>query len=140
MSLLISSNPELLNINYVHSYLSQQSYWAGSRSKLRVTTSIENSIAYGVYYYTEQIGFARVVTDRAIFAWIMDFFIDDKFKGKGIGQQLLAEILKNEDLKLVQKWGLATKDAHGFYKKMGFEKSTKGEYFMERIVNLQDGN
>jgi len=133
-TITISTDKQLLEISKIHRFLSVQSYWAQGRSIETVKHSIENSICFGVYTNNnEQIGFARVITDYNIFAWILDVFILEDNRGKGYGKQLMNYIVNFPDLKKVKKMGLATLDAHGLYKQSGFTQLKNPEYAMELV-------
>jgi len=137
----ISTDKNKLDVDFIHQYLSNKSYWAKGRGKNIVIKSIENSLCFGVYSTKKQIGFARVVTDYAVFVWIMDVFIIDECKGNGYGKKLMNAIMSNKQLKIPQRWGLATKDAHGLYEKFGFELLKNPQYMMEltREENADNG-
>jgi GNAT superfamily N-acetyltransferase len=128
----ISTDKSKLDVEIIFDYLSNRSYWAKGRSIETIEKSIENSLCFGVYDNTNnQVGFARVVSDRAVFAWLMDVFILPSFQGKGLGKLLMASIMSCKDLQEVKKWGLGTKDAHGLYRKFGFTTVSKPENMME---------
>lgn len=131
MDFNISNDKTLLDIPLIHKYLSEDSYWAKGRSMETVKTSIEHSICFGVYSEHQQVGFARVVSDRSIFAWIMDVFILPEFQGNGLGKQLMKEIMSHPDLQNLSRWGLGTDDAHGLYKQFGFREIAAPEKLME---------
>lgn len=131
----ISTDKSKLNLDLISDFLMSKSYWAKDRTRHVIERSIENSFCFGVYSNSgDQIGFARVVTDFAVFAWLMDIFILEDYRGNGIGQKLMDQILTHPDLKSVQRWGLGTKDAHELYKKFGFRSLLKPEVMMERII------
>ena len=115
----ISTERAKLDIPYIHNFLSN-SYWGKGRTVEAVQKSIDNSMCYGVYLDEKQIGFARIVSDTVVFAYLMDVFIDKNYNGKGYAQQLLKFILEDPELADVKKWGLRTKDAHSLYEKVGF--------------------
>ena len=117
----ISTDKTRLNIKLIHEFLTK-SYWAEGRTLERVKISIENSMCFGIYLKDKQIGFARVLTDKVVFAYLMDVFIIEKFRGKGYSKMLLTEIFANRELQTVGKWFLETKDAHGLYKQFGFKE------------------
>jgi GNAT superfamily N-acetyltransferase len=118
---LISTDKSKLDISFIHAYLSGESYWAKGRSREEVVRSVENSICFGAYLPDgRQIAFARVITDRLVFAWLMDVFVAPGERGKGIGKLLISELLKNEALQQVKGIGLRTEDAHGLYRAYGF--------------------
>lgn len=128
----ISTDKSKLDIHLIHNYLSKESYWAKDRSIEIVKKSIENSLCFGVYDQDgNQIGFARVVTDYAVFAWVMDVFILPSHKGKGYGKQLMDFIIHHPDLQTLKRWGLATQDAHGLYQQFGFTSLKKPQNLME---------
>lgn len=116
---LVSSDQKRLDVDLVHRYLSEQSYWAKGRSLDVVRRSIAGSLCFGVYKGLEQIGFARVVTDGATFAWLCDVFIVDGHKGAGLGKRLLGCVLAEPKLQGLKNFLLATQDAHELYAKYG---------------------
>ena len=128
----ISTNKSQLDVEIIFDYLSNHSYWAKGRSRETIEKSIDNSLCFGVYDdENKQVGFARVVSDLAVFAWLMDVFILPAFQGHGLGKLLMAEIMTHKDLQEVKKWGLGTKDAHGLYEKFGFRLLSQPENRME---------
>ena len=131
----ISTDKSKLDREVIFDYLSNQSYWAKGRSMEAVEKTIKNSLCFGVYdAQNKQVGFARVVTDYTIFAWLMDVFILSDCQGKGLGKMLMAEIMAHKDLQEIKRWGLATNDAHDLYKKFGFNELSKPQNMMEFII------
>jgi GNAT superfamily N-acetyltransferase len=128
----ISTDRARLDLEVIHDYLSKESYWAKGRSMETIRRSIENSVAFGVYKDKEQVGFARVITDYATFAWLADVFILDSARGHGLGKWLVEVILAHPELQGFRRWVLATKDAHGLYRRYGFEELKRPERWMER--------
>jgi GNAT superfamily N-acetyltransferase len=128
----ISTDRARLDLEVIHDYLSKESYWATGRSMETIKRSIENSVAFGVYKGTEQVGFARVITDYATFAWLADVFILDAARGQGLGKWLVEVILAHPELQGFRRWVLATKDAHELYSRFGFEELKRPERWMER--------
>ncbi len=120
MEFYISTDKSLLDTALIHKYLSEDSYWAKGRSIETVKISIENAICFGVFNEQQQVGFARVVSDCAIFAWILDVFILPDFQRNGLGKKLMSEIMSYPDLQGLSRWGLGTADAHGLYQQFGF--------------------
>ena len=119
-----------MDINAIHDYLSHRSYWAAGRSLERVRTSIENSICFGLYDADDvMVGFARVVTDKVVFAYLMDLFILETHRGQGLGTQLVRHVVAQPELQ-VRLWFLATKDAHGLYEKVGFSPLDDPDRYM----------
>ena len=131
-ALLISTDKILLDRNAIFSFLSA-SYWAYNRPREIIEKSIENSLCFGLYYDSNQIGFARVVTDFSVFAYLADVFVKEEFRGKGAGKKMLETILNYPELKDVKKWMLATKDAHTLYEKFGFTALKDPKKYMEYI-------
>ena len=128
---LISTDTSMLDLEVVHGYLSR-SYWAAGVPEDVVRRSIENSLCFGVYRGEEQAGFARVVTDRATFAYLADVFVLDEHRGQGIGNWLLEVILSHPDLQGLRRWMLATRDAHDLYRRYAFTELVRPGIFMER--------
>lgn len=143
----ISTDRSLLDLRMIGDFLSKRSYWAQGRSMTTIEKSIRNSLCFGVYRgketavgfqeqvdFQKQVGFARVVTDKAVFAWIMDVFILENYRGKGLGKLLMSSIMEHPSLQGLQRWGLSTEDAHGLYEQFGFRALSKPSLMME-IVN-----
>jgi GNAT superfamily N-acetyltransferase len=128
---LISTNASMLDLEVVHGYLSR-SYWAAGVPEDVVRRSIENSLCFGVYRGEEQAGFARVVTDRATFAYLADVFVLEEHRGQGIGKWLVEVILSHPDLQGLRRWMLATRDAHDLYRRYAFTELARPGIFMER--------
>jgi GNAT superfamily N-acetyltransferase len=129
---LISTDEARLDFNVIHDFLSNSSYWAKGRSLETVRRSIENSLSFGLYENERQVGFARVVTDYATFAWVADVFVLDEFRGQGLGTWLMEVMLSHPQLQGFRRWTLATKDAHEIYRKFGFSELKRPERWMER--------
>lgn len=131
---VITTDPTRLDIAMIHAYLSGSAYWAMGRPLEVVRRSIENSLSFGVYKGSAQIGFARVVTDYATFAYLADVFVLPEFRGRGIGKWLIGVIVDHPRLSGLRRWMLATKDAHGLYAQYGFTSLHAPERFMERCT------
>lgn len=128
----ISDDRSRLDFKLIHEFLSSETYWASGRHAETVNRSIENSHPFGVYKDGEQVGFARVLTDYATFAWIADVFILKEFRGRGLSKWLMEVILAHPDLQGFRRWVLATKDAQELYRKFGFMELKRPERWMER--------
>ena len=115
----ISTDKARLDLAFVHGYLSEQSYWAKGRSLDVVRRSIANSLCFGVYHETGQVGFARVVTDGATFGWLCDVFIIDGHRGHGLGKRLVTRIVTDPEVASLQRLLLGTRDAHTLYATYG---------------------
>jgi GNAT superfamily N-acetyltransferase len=125
---VISDDKKLLDISTIKEFLAK-SYWANKRAEERIERSIENSLCYGVYHGNRQIGFARVVTDHATMYWLCDVFVDEEYRGHGIGKKLVESLTASEELKNLMGL-LGTRDAHELYKQYGFEEDK--DRFMRR--------
>jgi len=128
----ISTDRNRLQIKQIHKFLSEESYWAKERTREQTETAIKNSLPFGVYKGENQIGFARVVTDYATFAYLGDVFILGEFRGKGLSKWLMQIVLSHPDLQGFRRWILATADAHGLYEQFGFSALKVPERWMEK--------
>ncbi len=128
----ISTDKNLLQIERIHEFLTGESYWAKERTREQTETAIENSICFGVYADARQIGFARVISDLATFAYIGDVYILEEFRGRGLSKFLMETMLAHPDLQNLRRWILATKDAHGLYEQFGFHSLDFPERWMEK--------
>jgi GNAT superfamily N-acetyltransferase len=128
----ISTDPSRLDVERVHRFLSTEAYWSPGVAREVVERSIEHSMPFGVYLGDEQVGFARVVTDRATFAWVADVYIEAGHRGHGLGKRLVAAMLEHPELQGLRRWMLGTADAHGLYRQFGFDGLVRAERFMAR--------
>lgn len=130
----ISNDPGLLDLAKIHHYLSEQSYWARGRSRELVERAIQYSLSFGVYTDDDespiQVGFARVVSDYATFAYLADVFILPEYQGQGLGKWLVGTILSHPELQQVGRWTLYTNDAHELYRPFGFDAEQDPRRFM----------
>ena len=129
---LITTDRSRLDVALIHNFLSNESYWAVGRSVEVVKRSLDNSLCFGIYRKTEQVGFARVVTDSATFAWLADVFVVSEHRRRGLAKWLMEVILTHPDLQGFRRWVLATKDAHSLYVHFGFIPLHRPERWMER--------
>lgn len=127
---LYSSDKKKLYVNYIHHYLSEESYWAKKIPKEIVEKSIEGSLCFGVYFQQKQIGFAGVITDYATFGYLADVFIDRHYRGKGLSKELMKFIMKQDVIKNLRCFMLATLDAHSLYTQFGFESQEGNKRLM----------
>jgi GNAT superfamily N-acetyltransferase len=126
----LSTDPARLDIDVIHEYLTN-CYWAKGIPRETVARSIENSLCFGVYAEGAQIGFARVITDFATYAYIGDVFILDSHRGRGLGKWLMQSIMQHPRLQGLRRWSLVTRDAHGVYAPYGFHPLEAPEKYME---------
>ena len=131
---LISTDPSMLDIEAVHGFL-QRSYWAADRPLETVRRSVEHSLNFGLYQAGDprQVGFARVVTDFATFAWLCDVFIDEAHRGRGLGVWLMETVAGHPRLQGLRLWLLGTRDAHSLYEKAGFKPLGAPERWMWKL-------
>lgn len=127
----ISTDPARLDLDLIHGYLTQ-SYWAAGIPREIVERSLRQSLNFGVYEGDAQVGFARVVTDLATFAYLADVFILEAHRGRGLSKWLLETILAHPDLQDVRRWHLVTRDAQGLYAQFAFVEPPAGRH-MERV-------
>ena len=136
---LISTDRSRLDVELIHNFLSRTSYWASGRTLEVVQRSIENSLGFGIYKENDQVGFARVVTDYATFAWIADVFVVPEHRGRGLSKWLMEVVMSHPQLQGFRRWVLATKDAHSLYARFGFIPMHRPERWMERPdPNMQE--
>ncbi|MGD9589918.1 MAG: GNAT family N-acetyltransferase [Pyrinomonadaceae bacterium] len=128
----ISTDKTRLDADLIQNFLNQESYWARTRTPEQTLTAIENSICFGVFHGERQIGFARVVSDRATFAYLGDVFILEEYRGRSLGKWLMEAVVSHPELQSLRRWVLATRDAHTLYEKFGFQDLVHPERWMER--------
>ena len=129
----ISTDKNKLDVAFIQDFL-KDIYWAAGRTIEEVQTTIEHSFCFGIYSDDQQIGFARVITDYVVFAYLMDVFIDEKHRGNGYSSLLIDAMMKEPQLKNIKIWRLATTDAHFLYEKFGFKLLAHPEKLMEKIL------
>ena len=129
---IISDDPARLDMKTICDFLSH-AYWADKRPQDVIERSIQYSLNFGVYEENRQIGFARVVTDRAIFAYLCDVFIHEEYRGQSLGKWMMECILAHPDLQGMKRWCLLTRDAHGLYKQFGFTELDDPSNWMEKF-------
>jgi GNAT superfamily N-acetyltransferase len=126
----ISTENTCLQIETIVSFLSR-AYWAQGRTREVIERSIDHSLCFGIYAGERQIGFARVVTDCATFAYLCDVFIDESHRGQGLGKWLMSAVMGHPDLQGLRRWTLATRDAHGLYRQFGWTELKDPGRWME---------
>ncbi|MDB5229512.1 MAG: family N-acetyltransferase [Chitinophagaceae bacterium] len=117
---LISTDKQKIDVDMVHDYLSNESYWSKNIPKEVVIRAIENSMCFCIYKNDRQIGFSRIVTDKATFAYLADVFIIDAERGKGLSKWLMKVIHDHPELQGLRRWLLGTRDAHKLYEQFGW--------------------
>ena len=129
--ILISTDPARHDVDVIHGFLSQ-SYWAAGIPRETVERSIRHSICFGAFDEGRQVGFARVITDRATYAYVADVFVLPSHRGRNIGKRLMACITSHPELQNLRLWTLFTRDAHGLYRQYGFQDARYPDRLMER--------
>ena len=130
----ISTDKGRLDVEMIHRFLAEESYWAKTRTVEQTRTAIEHSLCFGVYQGDRQIGFARVVSDQATFAYVGDVFVLDEFRGQGIAKKLMEVIIADPRLQNLRRWILATRDAHGLYEQFEFSGLRHPDRWMEKTA------
>ena len=129
--IIISTDRACLNLDTVHDFLTR-SYWAKGIPRETVERSIENSLCFGIYDANRQVGFARVISDFATYAYLADVFVIEDYRGRGLANWLMECIVAHPALQGLRRWTLATRDAHGLYAKFGFTPLRAPDRWMER--------
>lgn len=129
---IISDDASRLNLDAVVDFLSR-AYWADTRPRDVIERSIQHSLNIGVYDAGRQVGFARVVTDRAVFAYLCDVFIHEDYRGQALGKWMMECIVNHPELQGLRRWCLVTRDAHGLYDQFGFAGLNNPERWMEKF-------
>jgi GNAT superfamily N-acetyltransferase len=126
----VSTDPTRLDLAAVHRYLAA-SYWSPGLPMDVLTRAVAGSICFGLYRGAEQVGFARVITDRATFAYLCDVYVLDAHRGRGLGRWLMEVVLEHPALQGLRRFVLVTRDAHGLYERFGFRPLARPEGYME---------
>jgi len=141
---LLSTDPRRLDLDAIHEFLTN-SYWAKGIPRERLERSIEHSLCFGIYdegralphpasgagWGAAQVGFARVISDFATFAYLADVFVLDAYRGRGLGKWMMESIVDHPRLQGFRRWILVTRDAHGLYSKFGFRPVKAPQSYME---------
>ena len=130
--LLISTDPARLDFDAICDFLTR-AYWAKGRPHEATERAYSHSLVFGLYDGSRQIGVARVLSDTAIFAYLMDVFVHENYRGRGLGKWLIETIFEYPDLKNVRRWMLATSDAHELYARVGFKSPSQPDLWMEKL-------
>ncbi len=126
----ISDDLTRLQLDVIHDYL-KTAYWCEGIPRDVVERSLKNSLCFGVYRGSDQVGFARVISDYATFAYLADVFILEEHRGRGLAKLLMRAIMSHPRLQGLRRWALVTRDAHGLYEQFGFRALSKPERHME---------
>jgi GNAT superfamily N-acetyltransferase len=132
LNLEYTTDPARIDLDRVHHWIARKSYWAGQMPRRVFDRAVRGSLCFGALHGAITVGFCRVITDRATFAYVSDVFVDPSQRGRGIGKGLMRAVMAHPDLKDLRRWLLVTADAHGLYARHGFEALATPERFMER--------
>ncbi len=127
---VISTEKDKLQLDEIYTYLSR-SYWARGRTREVVQLSLQHSLCFGLYKDGRQIGLARVISDRATYAYLCDVYVLEDYQGRGLGTWLISAVMAHPELQGLRRWTLATRDAHDLYRKFGFTELKSPERWME---------
>lgn len=131
--IVISTDPGRMDLDVIHGFLTT-AYWARGIPRAVVERALRHSLCFGAFEGDHQIGFARVITDRATYAYLSDVFVLESYRGRAVGKRLMAAIMAHPDLQRLRRWALFTRDAHGLYRHFGFHDARYPERFMEIFV------
>ena len=126
----ITTDPARLDLDAIHDFLSNHAYWALGRSRETIQRTLANSLCFGLYHDTRQIGLARVISDFATYAYMCDVYVLDAYRGQGLGTWLIDCVLKHPDLRDIIKFSLVTRSAQALYRKFGFAEVTEPHRYM----------
>jgi len=135
----VSTDKSQLDIDLIHRFLSEQSYWAKNIPRDVVDRSIANSLCFGAFEDGRQIGFARAVSDYAVFAYVGDVFVIESHRGRGVSKMLMKAMMEHPSLQGLRRWMLLTSDAHDLYRQFGFTGIANPEKHMEIAVKSPYG-
>lgn len=130
----ISTDPLRIDLPTVQSYLHDEGYWSRGIPPDVVERALQNSLCFGVYEDRSMVGFARIVSDYATYAYLCDVFILPEFRGRGLSKHLLGAILTHPSLQGLRRWHLVTRDAQGLYAQFGFQEIGEGGRHMEKVI------
>ncbi len=131
-NIYFSSEANDMDLDVIYSFV-KNSYWGKSRTLEEQKIALENTINFGLFHNENQIAYARVMTDKVFFAYLLDVFVTEAYQGQGYSKLLINKILNFPELKNIDKWMLATKDAHKLYEKFGFNIVKSPEKLMEKL-------
>ena len=130
---VISTDATLLNLLAIHDFLCNHAYWAKGIPLATVQRALENSLCFGLYQDTQQVGLTRIITDRATYAYLCDVYVLDGHRGRGLARWLMECVTQHPDLQGLRRMFLGTRDAHSLYAQFGFVALTEPERYMAKL-------
>jgi GNAT superfamily N-acetyltransferase len=127
----VSDDPARIDRERVHRFIARESYWAKGIPREVMDRAIDHSLSFGLYRGAEQLGFARVVTDRSTFAYLCDVFVEGEARGEGLGKWLMECIVAHPELQGLRRFSLMTRDAHELYRRFGFKPMADTTRYLE---------
>jgi GNAT superfamily N-acetyltransferase len=137
--IVVTTDVGRMDLDVIHGFLAG-SYWARGITRETVERSMQHSLCFAALHRGAQVGFARVVTDQATFAYVCDVFVHPSCRGRGVGKRLMAAIMGNPALQGLRRWILFTRDAHGLYYRFGFREARHPERLMEVFTGDPDAS
>jgi GNAT superfamily N-acetyltransferase len=131
-SLTITFDPARLDRDRIYGWLSREAYWSIGMGRSVFERAVDNSLVASAFVGDEQVAFARVVTDRATFAWLCDVFVAQLWRGQGTATRLVGAVVAHPELQGLRRWALRTRDAHALYRRFGFSEMVEPQRSMER--------
>jgi GNAT superfamily N-acetyltransferase len=132
----VTTDIEQFDFDVVHRYLSEVAYWSPGIAREKVERAARHSIAFGLFHGDAQIGYARMITDTATFAYLADVFVLPEHQGAGLGTWMMECVMAHPELQALRRMILVTSDAHGLYARFGFKASAHPERIMEKVVSV----
>jgi GNAT superfamily N-acetyltransferase len=133
MTISVTHDRARMDVAMIYAFLSQGSYWAKNIPRQTVERAMDHSLCFGAFDSDTQVGFARVITDYATFAYVADVFVVESHRGRGIGKQIMHAIAGHPELQGLRRWHLVTRDAHALYAQFGFEPIDAPERHMMKV-------
>jgi len=133
MTIILSDDAGKLQVDRIHGWLAS-SYWSPGVERGLVERAIAGSHCLGAYENEQQVGFARMITDHATFAWLADVWVDESVRGQGLGRRMVSWFLEHPSFARLRRFGLVTADAHGVYADLGFHPLVRADRYMERLA------
>ena len=134
MTISVTSDRARMDVDAIHAFLSNEAYWSKNIPREVVERAVTHSLCFGAFDGDAQVGFARVITDYATFAYLADVFVLESHRGRGIGKQLMNAIANHPELQGLRRWHLVTRDAHALYAQFGFKPIDAPERHMMKVV------